>query len=295
MARVLVIGVAVADFVFQMGKLPDRAAKYRASDAEIVGGGCAANAAVAITRLGGEAVLGARLGADAVGDLILADLEREGVNTDLVQRSHGSRSSYSSVCVDADGERQIVNFRGTGLTTDTAWIANAPEVDAILADTRWTEGAVAALELARSRGVPGIVDAEAPMDISVLEAASHVAFSRDGLLEFCPSDHLQDALEAASEKLSGWVCVTDGANGSYFVQDGRITHIPAFSVAAKDTLGAGDIWHGAFAFELSLGQPEMAAVRTANAVAALKCTTFGGRKGTPTRAELDRFLKETPS
>ena len=100
MARILVIGVAVEDFVFQVEALPSEARKYRATDAQVTGGGCAANAAVAIARLGGKAVLGARLGSDHLGDIILSDLARDGVDTDLVQRTEGARSSFISVYVD---------------------------------------------------------------------------------------------------------------------------------------------------------------------------------------------------
>lgn len=293
MAEILVLGMAVADFVFAMDLLPDRAAKYRANTVETVGGGCAANAAVAIARLGGVAHLATRLGDDPMGDLILSDLVSEGVRTEMAQRASGGRSSFSSVCVDAAGERQIVNFRGDGLTQDTGWIDQAPPVDAVLADNRWPAGAIRALDLARTRGVPGVVDAEAPTQPEVLARASHVAFSRDGLMSFTGGDELLPALREAGTRLPGWVCVTDGANGTIWIDDSTARHVPAHVVAVRDTLGAGDIWHGAFALALAEGQGESRAIRFANAAAALKCTTFGGRKGCPDRADLDDFLKET--
>ena len=292
MARVLVIGVAVVDFVFRMEAIPTEAQKYRTTQADIVGGGCAANAAVAIVRLGGEALLGARLGTDPLGDIILSDLRGEGVDTDLVQQTTGARSSFSSVYVDAKGDRQVMNYRGSELTTDVGWIDEAPNIDAVLADTRWTEGAITALELARNRGVPGIVDAEAPMDKRVLNAASHVAFSRDGLMSFASGPDLQSALQVADDKLDAWVCVTDGENGVWFVGAQGIEHVPAFAVDAIDTLGAGDVWHGTFALALSEDRDARDAIRFANAAAAMKCTKFGGRRGTPTRGELEIFLKE---
>jgi len=68
---------------------------------------------------------------------------------------------------------------------------------------------------------------------------------------------------------------------------------PAFAVRAVDTLGAGDVFHGAFALAIGEGMPERRAVRFANAAAALKCTRFGGgRGGAPSRAEVERFLGE---
>ncbi len=293
MAEVLVLGMAVVDLVFAMDRLPDRAEKYRADTFEIVGGGCAANAAVAIARLGGVAHLATRLGDDAMGDLIRADLIAEGVRLDLTQRLPDSRSSCSAVTIDAAGERQIVNFRGAGLTEATGWIAAAPEVAAVLVDNRWAAGASVALDLAQARGVPGVVDAEAPPEAEVLARASHVAFSRNGLLAFAGGDDLKSALRVATARLPGWVCVTDGAQGTYWLDGDTPRHAPAFPVDVRDTLGAGDVWHGAFTLALAEGRGEAQAVRFANAAAALKCTTFGGRKGCPDRAALDEFLKET--
>ena len=66
--------------------------------------------------------------------------------------------------------------------------------------------------------------------------------------------------------------------------------IPLDVVPVVDTLGAGDVWHGAFALALAEGQGEAAAVRFASAAAALKVQRAGGRAGAPTRAELDEFL-----
>ena len=292
MARVFVTGMAVMDFVFQVDVLPEEARKYRAIQAEVVVGGCAANAAVAIARFGGKAYLGARLGSDHLGELILANLQREGVNTDFVQLTKGARSAFSSVYVDSRGERQIMNFRGSDLAEETTWIANVPEVDAVLVDTRWGAGTAAALALARERRVPGVVDAEPPMDFGMLREASHVAFSRDGLLSLVSRKDLPAALNEVTAMTNAWVSVTDGGNGVWYSGATGISHAAAFAVDVKDTLAAGDVWHGAFALALGEGQDEPAAIRFANAAAALKCTHFGDRKGAPERAVLERFLRE---
>lgn len=92
--RILLAGVSVADFIFYVGKMPTRSEKYRAKDALFSGGGNAANSAVAVKRLGGEAILAARVGTDTVGDLIIADLENEGVDTSIVYRVKDGRSSF---------------------------------------------------------------------------------------------------------------------------------------------------------------------------------------------------------
>ena len=298
MASILLAGVAVIDFIFMLDRLPRAAEKYRARDAAISGGGCAANAAVAVARLGGRAALAARIGADMVGDMIVAGLEGEGVDCGRVRRFEGCRSSFSSVYVDAAGERQIVNFRDVSLSFDAAWLADEipDHFDAALGDTRWPQGSAAVLRRARERGVPGVLDAEAPIAeaLDALNAASHIAFSVQGLHDHCGHGDVVRSLEQVAAETGAWVCVTDGAGGVTCLSDGRLSHVPAFPVEAVDTLGAGDVWHGAFALALGEGMDELPAVRFANAVAAIKCTRFGGRAGIPRRAEVDRFLEERP-
>ncbi|RYH08622.1 PfkB family carbohydrate kinase [Tropicimonas sp. IMCC6043] len=293
MSDVLVLGMAAVDFVLGIDEFPSEPTKYRARSADIVGGGPAANAAVAIARLGGHPSFVGRLGDDPLADIVLADLEAAGVSTDHVHRTPGGRSAFSSVLVDTNGERQVVNFRGEGLTEDADWIAALPRADAVLVDTRWPDGAAAALARARAWDVPGIVDGEAPIDPRLVAEASHLALSRQGLASLVPGEDLADALATLAARRPGWSCVTDGANGIWFTDGGGIAHLPAFRVDTVDTLAAGDVWHGAFALALAEARPEREAIRFANATAALKCMRFGGRSGTPDRATVETFLEET--
>ena len=115
MVKVHCTGVAVADFVFFVDEFPTQALKYKAKESEIVGGGCAANAAVTVARLGGEVSLAARLGDDPVGSLILQGLQSEGVDCSPALVKPGAKSSYSSIMIDGSGERQIMNDRGAEL------------------------------------------------------------------------------------------------------------------------------------------------------------------------------------
>jgi len=292
MANVFVTGIAVVDFVFSVDEMPTQAEKYRANNAAVIGGGCAANAAVAIARLGGQATLAARLGSDQLGDLIVADLQKENVQTQFVRRFEGGRSAFSSIYVDKSGERQIMNFRGAGLGSDATWLDSAPKSDAYLADSRWVEGAIKSMELARQHNAPGVVDAEDPVAPEILKLATHVAFSRQGLSGLTGEEDIAKALLDIDKQFACWVCVTDGADGVYWVNDGQIEHFPAYSVPVKDTLAAGDIWHGAFALGLAEGATERNAIKLASAAAALKCTKHGGREGCPDRPTTEHFLKE---
>ncbi|WP_299192655.1 PfkB family carbohydrate kinase [uncultured Litoreibacter sp.] len=284
MARVMVAGSAALDFVYQVDVLPQRAEKYAARAVDIVGGGCAANAAVGIARLGGKSQLLARFGKDEVSEIVLGDILSENVDTSACVITNGARSAMSSVYVDEAGERQIMAFRGAGLAQDPE--LSELSADAVLADTRWPEATRQVIELGRALGIPAVLDGEAPVPVELAAAASHVVFSEQGLMDFTGMDDVHAAYAALD--LPGWCAVTLGADG--VLHPGGV--MPGFKVDVKDTLGAGDIWHGAFALRLGEGAGEMDAMRFAHAAAALKCTGFGGRKAAPSRAEVEQFLKE---
>ena len=288
MTNILVAGSAVVDFVFMLDEMPRQPEKYRAREAAIVGGGCAANAAVAIARLGGRPQLAVVLGDDQVGEMIVTGLESEGVDCHAVRRVPGHRSSFSSVFIDAGGERQIVNYRDRELAETDAYLPEIGDMEfgAVLSDTRWPIVAAHVMSEARRRGVPGILDAEAPVALAreALELSTHIAFSAQGLREYAGAEDLEQGLRIASERTGAFICVTDGAEGVFPLDGERPVNTPAFPVKAVDTLGAGDAWPGAFALALVEGRVAAEALRFAISCAARKSHEPGGRARTPPRS-----------
>ena len=110
--------------------------------------------------------------------------------------------------------------------------------------------------------------------------------------DFAGTEDPKEGLLAAERRVGGWLAVTVGAKGTYVCENGVISHVPAFKVDVVDTLAAGDVWHGAFAYALSLGQDEMAGVRFANAAAGLKCQALGGRLAAPSKEAVETFLSK---
>lgn len=290
MSRILLAGVAVADLVFNVDEMPRKPEKYRARDAHIFSGGNAANSAVAVSRLGAQAMLAARVGEDFVGGFILDELNRHNVDTSLVKRITGGASSFSAIHVDLAGERQITNYRGQDLGEDADWLADVPAFDVLMADNRWEPLTRRAIEIAHERNLPAIVDAEPPFCEDAVKFATHVAFSAQGIRDYTGLENPAAALELASRKLNAWVCVTNGAEGTYFIENGRVENIPAIAIEARETLGAGDVWHGAFAVMIAEGRDVRSAIRFANAAGTLKSARSGGPASSPGRLETEQFL-----
>jgi len=294
MTSILVVGMATVDFLFDVDAMPVKAEKFIARDAQIVGGGGAANAACAIAKLGGNAMLAARVGEDMIGKIIVEELKQNSVDCSLLVSVDTARSSFSSVLLDTHGERQIVNYRGCDLSDDVSAIY-AADPAAVLADTRWTDGTIAAMKLAREKNIPGVLDAEAPCDPEAMALASHIAFSRQGLESLAGSLRNVSDIEAALRKVAKsypvWLAMTDGENGVYMLSSVGFLHQPAAKVVVLDTLGAGDVWHGAFTYWLGCGNSENESVRFANAAATLKCSRPGGGRSCPEFAEVMALLE----
>ena len=296
MKKVACVGIAVRDIIFSVDSLPSGAGKVHASKRHEVGGGPAANAAVTIAKLGGQARFIGPVGDDSLGTELTDELVRLGVDTSHKRLVPGERSPLSAVVVDGSGERSIVNHTSRGLFVGARPVEprDLEGVDAVLVDVRWLDGAVAALEWARTTGMPGIVDFDIGATASqpLLDSASHVVFSADAIRRVSGRFELGDCLREVSDLTDAWLAVTDGSNGTSWLENGKVQQVDAFEVDVIDTTGAGDIYHGAFALALAEGKTEREAIELSSAAAAISCERFGGRTGIPDRNELEAFLEE---
>ena len=278
-------------------RFPAPGAKVSASEFTITGGGCAANAALTVARLGGRAAFAGPLGgdADAVSNRILADLEAEGVDCSGVRRATAGSASVSLILLDKTGEKTIATRRGVGLGQKLPEDPRAlvKDADAVLVDNRFPEFVTAVCRAAQACKIPLVIDLDqaAKPDDRLLALGTHVIASSEALRATTGLEDLAAALKRLVEYVPRFVAVTDGPNGVIWLEDGALRHMPAFNVQAIDSLAAGDAFHGAFTLGLAEGHNLADALRFASATAALKCTHFGGAAGAPWRAEVDEFLK----
>jgi sulfofructose kinase len=295
--KILCAGIAVQDIVMRVENFPPPGAKVAASDFIITGGGCAANAALAVARLNGRAAFAGPLGGtdDAVSERILTDLAAEGVDCSGVARVDGGTASASLILLDAQGEKTIATRRGVGLGQTLPQDADrlVAQVDAVLVDNRFPDFVAAMCWAAQPRKIPIVIDLDQATepDDALLKLGTHVIASSEALRATTGFGEPAIALQRLAEHVAGFLAVTDGPNGVYWLENGDLRHMPAFAVKAIDTLGAGDTFHAAFTLALAEGRDLAGALRFASAAAALKCTHFGGGAGSPKRAEVDAFLK----
>jgi len=287
----------VQDIIMRVEAFPAPGIKVQASEFLITSGGQAGNAAVAIARLGAQCSYIGALGDrdDEVANTIVKTFAGENIDVSRAIRVPGARSSASLILIDARGEKMIATRRDTGLTKAVPDDADAAvaEVDAVMLDNRYSNISLPICLAAKARGIPRVLDFDKPTppDDPLFQACTHVICSADAIRESTGLKELSAALAKLGESYKGFLAVTDGPEGVYWLDGGQVKHMDAFKVDAVDTLGAGDTFHGAFAFRLVETGDVVESMRFAAAAAAIKCTRFGGLKGAATRAEVDAFLK----
>jgi len=283
MARVVALGTANDDHRLWVRHFPPDAPRTRATDYLEDLGGPAAVAARAAARLGGDTIFVGRRGDDDAGRKLEEWLVGDGVDTRWFAATPAARTPVSIVLISPDGERHIFHYPGGGLPEDGDWDPDAllDRVGVVLVDLRWPAAATRLAREARARAIPVVVD----MDKDLPEAWSLAALSTHTIADSLMAEVTGgvDPLLARLHDLGVWGAVTVGREGVWY----RGGHVPAFPVTVRDTTGAGDVFHGAFALALAEGRREGDALIFASAAAALRCATAA----VPYRRELERFLE----
>jgi sulfofructose kinase len=301
-ARILCVGMPVRDLTFRIETLPERGFKVNASHFDEISGGNALNAAIGIVRLGGRASICGPMGdaGETSARYILDKLAHEGIDTRHIVHMPGLVTPISNIMIDPSGERTIVTFRDPEL-----WKVHLPDPDellddcsAILTENRCAEFCTDLCVEARRRGIPVVVDVDRTMSLreGLLTASSHLVFSSEALQSTSGIADDGEALKKIAKLTPSFLAGTRGAQGTLWLDaQHNLQQTPAFPVHTVDTLGAGDVFHGAFALAITEKQDLPEALRFASAAAALKCTRFGGAFAAPQRAEVTELLSHGPA
>jgi len=292
------VGHAALDHVFEIDAFPTEPTKTIARAHATRAGGMSLHAAIATTRLGASVRMLGRVGEDNNATFLRASLVAEGVEARGLESVRGTQTSLATVVVDAQGARQIYIHRGDAIerahALDTRQLEGA---DVVLADPRWLGGAERALAWAREHDIPSLLDADvAPLPAldRLVPLARWVGFSEPGLALWARGRTRDEALAAARALGPELALVTLGAEGACWLDadDGRAHHVRPPPVQARDTTGAGDVFHAALALALTEGRSTEDAVAWACAAAAFKCERGRGADGAPTRGELAAWLRQ---
>ena len=288
------IGVCTVDHIARVPRLPQRNENMRTLSYAMQPGGLASCALAAASRLGARCKIIARIGDDAAGAFIRRDLESEGVDASQLLVAPDSESHISVILVDeASGDRSILTRPPTGPPIAPGEIKREDITAArLLFLDNISEMTLQAAQWAKAAGMTIVLDPARPYAeikplLDLVDVPIVPAYWAEAWLPGQPPEAAAERLHAEGARIA---IVTLGERGAVACWDGGTRHFPAFPVDVIDTTGAGDAYHGAFAYALLQGWELPRMARFAAAVGAMNCRAMGGRAALPTRAEVDAFL-----
>jgi ribokinase len=291
-----------ADLVSHMARPPARGETVLAHGFEVSPGGKGSNAAVACARQGARVALLARIGADDFGRMALALWTREGIDASRVERVDGEPSGVAQIFVFDDGDNAIAVASGAnaglGARHVEAAAATIREARIVMASCEVPLAATqAAFAIARAAGVTTLLNPAPALPLpDALIALTDVLTPNEAELHALAESPTGSSVDSAAQALlargARAVVVTLGAAGCRLYRGGAAPHAVAGLRAGNviDTIGAGDTFSGALGAALARGEALEAAVRWANAAAALSVTGRGALGGMPDRALVERLL-----
>ncbi len=287
---VLCVGMASYDLIFTVDCPLNEDDKSAASSLTQSGGGPAASASIAVSRLGLKSAFAGYLGTDPFGDYLLKDFLEAQVNLDMLVRDE-IPTSISAVFVTPTGKRSLVNYRSPQPISARALDFSKLRAKVILFDGHEPEISIPLIEMAGRWKAITILDAGS-VHKGTRNLASRVDYlvaSEKFALDFSPGNNLEEALSALAKHATS-VVITVGERGLYWYHQGQSGKMPAFQVDAVDTTGAGDAFHGAFAACVARNWDWERTLQFSSAAAAISCTQLGGRPGLPTQRNVEDFL-----
>jgi sugar/nucleoside kinase (ribokinase family) len=315
---ILCAGILVADiFVPPLPALPEAGQLLATDDFLIDTGGCAANVATGLSKLGTAAAVAGKVGKDAFGDFIVHDLAGKGIDTSHVTRSEVAGTSKTVILPVVGQDRRFIHTFGANADFSVAEIAGSLSAATrilylggylILPGVR-CDALADLLRSVKERGVRTILDVAVPRagdaSMELLEPIlPHVDY-------FLPNDEEARALTGEkdprrqAERFLGAGCgtaiITQGDRGTLLMDrrvptewvsgTRRVLEAPVFPVEYVDGSGAGDAFAAGFLLGLHEGWPAEETLRFASAVGASACRRLGCTTGVFTREEADAFLQ----
>jgi ribokinase len=300
--RVCVVGSTNVDLTFRAERLPVAAETLAGHSFHFGHGGKGANQAVMAARLGGEVAFVSRVGRDVFGEQALTNLRAQGIDTRFVGRDEQRGTGVASIIVDDHARNCILVVPGANLGLSPQDLLEAADTiraaDVVIGQLEVPlETVTEAFRLAREAGVRTILNpAPARQLPEALLRLADVCVPNEGEAATLtglgnPNGDVSEAARILSRRGPRTVLVTLGERGVLVFADDVAKLLPAQTVQAVDTSGAGDAFVGSLAVFLAEGCLLREAARRANVVAALSVTRLGTQASYPQRQEAEAFAE----
>jgi len=276
----LFIGMVTLDLVYLSSKLPGNNQKVVASDYTVAAGGPATNAAVTFSYLGNQATILGVVGTHPITHLIRGDLESQGVAIADLDPTTPQPPPVSSIIVtQATGDRAVISLNATKMQISSNQLPAAVDlvVDLVLIDGHQMEAGCAIAQLAKDNHIPVVIDGGSwkPGFEKVLAFVDYAICSANFYPPGCSTSEQVIAYLAAAG--IPHIAITQGENPIQYLSRGVSGELPVSQINAVDTMGAGDVFHGAFCHYI-LEENFTDSLAAATKIASHSCQFFGSRR-----------------
>ncbi|WP_019504883.1 sugar kinase [Pleurocapsa sp. PCC 7319] len=275
----LFVGLTTLDFIYLSDRYPQANQKVVALDYLSAAGGPATNAAVAFSYFGNQGKLLTVLGQHPLCQLIKTDLENYPIDIlDLIPEKSASPSVSSIIVTASTGERSVISINALKSQAKRSQIPEdiLTNVDIIMIDGHQMEVSWELVKVAKSKQIPIVIDGGSwkPGFEKVLSFVDYAICSANFYPPQC--HHTEEVFDFLQNMGISQIAITRGKQPIQYLDRGKISTIPVASINALDTLGAGDIFHGAFCHYILQANFPTALSKAAN-IASKSCQFFGTR------------------
>ncbi len=297
---VIGVGDADIDIYLSIEHIPTNDEKIRASNYAFHPGGMVVNTLVALSRLGRSCGYHGRIGDDAFGSMVSANLRKNRVDTRGLIVRKGSQTFFCVILLDGSGEKALITAPTGCEQSDPDEISENLISQAVHLHTTafYLPTALRAITLAKTYGLSVSLDVDAGNSvnnedlINILSQIDIIFLNRRGAAKFGNTSKADDAAHRIAALGAKMVCVTLGEEGSIVATVNKTIHTPAIPVEAVDTTGAGDCFAAGFIHGYLANWPLSYTCGFANAVAAINITQVGGHAGAPKLEAVKKFMNE---
>jgi sugar/nucleoside kinase (ribokinase family) len=278
--RGLFVGLVTLDLIYLADSAPKNNQKLVAADYTLAAGGPATNAAVTFAHLGNQATVMGVVGSHPMTQLILSDLENYRVAIADLEPNKQTQPSVSSIIVtQATGERAVISINAAKTQANTASIpANILQgIDIVLIDGHQMAVSQAIAQTAKSENIPVVIDGGSwkPGFEGILPFVDYAVCSANFYPPNCDTE--AQVFDYLSSHGIPHIAITHGEQPIAYLTSNQIGTITVPQIPVVDTLGAGDIFHGAFCHYILIDNFSNALAQAAN-IAANSCQFFGTRR-----------------
>jgi len=274
------VGLSTVDVEYSVDEFPSANSKVVARSQDLFVGGPATNASITFGHLGGKPTLVTTLGRHALASVVREELQRYSIRLIDLNPDFDEVPVISSIYVNETGERNIISANATRVNALPAEADEGviEEASVVLVDGHYMEACQIWARAARARGTQVVLDGGSWKSGTqeLLKSVDSAICSSDFLPPGCSTE--DDVLKYLKDCGVTNIAITKGAEPVRFVSDVTSGFVQVPQVQVADTMGAGDIFHGAFCYHASVGHGFVEALGEATRVATESCRFRGTRE-----------------